>query len=836
MSVPVAVADESLDYSYLLIAHMVCADQQIHCEEARSLQTLAQEAGISQRTLEEMEKILAQDEELLPIEYVAQSIPKTQRTEALQQILAIAYIDGYCSPLEREMVEQVSQLWNVPPETIQRLLIRAENLSSQSIDSPEDKQHLSLGARLLRGADSVLSRSLIDRLAHIAPKDVGRRIEQLRQEILLAGPEYDEAIQRCAAIAREDYRFAEIALQSTSSALENLSQSIQQVVAGVARRTTGKGQAYHARDVAQHLERTRNHLTAEIIKELGTVRQSLQAKQRALNYFSIAFMGRTKAGKSTLHAVITGEGWDAIGIGRQRTTRYNRVYEWKNIRVIDTPGIGAPKGRTDEEIAQSVADEADVICYVVTNDSIQETEFNFLGLLKQKAKPLTILLNVKQNLRDSRRLEHFLKSPDRLFEMEGKSGLGGHIERIRRYARQKYGNDYFKIIPVMLLAAQISRETSDAKHSKPLFEASRLQNFLDSIRLSLIEYGPIRRSQTLLGSTVSSVAQPGRWIAQEVQTYQQLTDTLKAKREEIRKNIRQAERDALALLRQSINTAFQNASSEVSSFAEDHWEADEHHLKLSWEKKLKSIKFEEALNTAYEAVNQKFSQEVTEIVEEVGHDLQLITQLSSGSFQFTSQDSSFFDRDFARIGSGLLVVAGTILTFFVPPLGITVGIIGSIASFFTGIFKSRDQKRREAVQSISSSLSHQLEQQRQITLEQAENTFCQYFYSIAASVDEYFDELIQGLEAIAQQLEETRRKLSDAENYLNRAYAKRILDWCLEQNEPLTEERINRSIAKVHRDVGRHMTIYTKVSIQSRKSRSELKEVLQENVLIQTMK
>ncbi|MEH2158509.1 GTPase domain-containing protein [Nostoc sp.] len=125
---------------------------------------------------------------------------------------------------------------------------------------------------------------------------------------------------------------------------------------------------------------------------------------------------------------------------------------------IDTPGIGAPGGKSDEEIAESIIEESDVICYVVTNDSIQETEFKFLQLLKEKAKPLIVLLNVKNNLRDSRRLENFLKDSEKLFLMNSTSGLGGHIERIRRYAKQHYANDYFDVIPVMLLAAQMSRE------------------------------------------------------------------------------------------------------------------------------------------------------------------------------------------------------------------------------------------------------------------------------------------------------------------------------------------------------------------------------------------
>jgi len=829
----VVVEDKSLDYPFLLISHMVCADQQIHSEEAKGLRALAHQAGISQRTLEEMEKILAQDEQRLSIESLAQAIPRKQRSEVLQQLLAIAYIDGFCSPLEREMVEQVAQLWSVPSETIQRLLIRAENFTNKSTNGSE-KEYLSLGARLLQGADSVLSRSLIDRLATIAPQDVGRKIEQLRQEILLAGPEYDDAIQRCAAIAREDYQFAEIALKSTSSALEGLSQNIQQTVDYIRSQAAGKGQANTAKEVTKQLENTRRKLMAEILQDLADVRESLQSKQRALHYFSIAFMGKTKAGKSTLHAVITGEGWDAIGVGKQRTTRYNRVYEWKNIRIIDTPGIGAPGGQTDEEVARSVVGESDVICYVVTNDSIQEAEFRFLKSLKEKAKPLIILLNVKQNLRDSRRLEHFLLNPDRPFAMEGNSGLGGHIERIRRYARQNYTNDYFTILPVMLLAAQISRETNDPKRKKQLFEASRLQPFLDSIRLSLVQHGTIRRSQTLLGSTVTSITQPSQWVAKEAHDYEKLTEILQTRREALQKEIQQAKEDALTSLKQAIEATYQTLINEVPAFAEAHWDANELNLKLGWEKKLKSIKFESLLKTVYEEANQQFSQEVREAIEEVGTDLQLIAELNSGNFQFKQQDSNVFLRDFARIGAGLLGVAGAFLIFTVPPLGVAMGVVGGLGGFLTGWLKSKDKKRREAVKNISDSLSRQVEQQQQIALQQAENGFGQYSKSVASSVDQYFDQLTQGLGAIAQQLQQANRKLDDAANYLNCAYAKRILDWSLDQTEPLTAAAIHKSIARVERTVGQSMTIHTKCAVQPRRSRNELREVLQEDIAIKS--
>jgi uncharacterized tellurite resistance protein B-like protein len=85
----VEVASASLDYQFLLITHMICADQQIHSKEANSLRELASQTGINQETLNEMEKILAQEQHI-SLEALVQLIPRKQRSESIQQILAIA--------------------------------------------------------------------------------------------------------------------------------------------------------------------------------------------------------------------------------------------------------------------------------------------------------------------------------------------------------------------------------------------------------------------------------------------------------------------------------------------------------------------------------------------------------------------------------------------------------------------------------------------------------------------------------------------------------------------------------------------------------------------------
>lgn len=222
MSDSTTIADKQLNYPFLLVTQMVCADQQIHSEESKALHELANQIGVGQRTLDDMEKIFAQDEHQISLEDITRRMPPGMQSEAMRQILALAYVDGFFSPLERNMVEQVAQHWNRSAGEIQELIEEAESFTaSHSSGDDNNQSEVSVGARLLIGAESILSRSLVNKLSAIAPQNVGRRIEQLRQEILLSGPEYDDAIRQCAVIL-EDYKFAEVALKGTNSALYNL--------------------------------------------------------------------------------------------------------------------------------------------------------------------------------------------------------------------------------------------------------------------------------------------------------------------------------------------------------------------------------------------------------------------------------------------------------------------------------------------------------------------------------------------------------------------------------------------------------------------------------------
>lgn len=792
---------EQLDYPFLLVTHIACADQQIHNKELKYLHALEQQRRVGQSTKEEKERILAQDEHLIPVDFVAQQVPQQERSWSMEEILVMAHIDGFYSPLECQMVDRIGQIWNWSSEKIQSFVESAKTYTVTEEIPNESK----LEDNLWKDSD------------------------------------YRNAIYQCAEIAKQDFIFTESALQAAKTSLDNLKTGIDRSLETIQQKSSRNANAQTAQEVAKQLEATKQSLEAEIVKKIKDVCDSLDAKQRALSYFTIAFMGKTKAGKSTLHAIMTGEGWNAIGVGKQRTTRLNRVYEWENIRIIDTPGIGAPGGKTDEEIAQSIVNEADVICYLVTNDSIQETEFRFLRLLKEKAKSLIILLNVHKNFCDSRRgsyeLEKFLKNPDKLFTLDGSSGLGGHIDRIRRYAQQHYGNDYFQIVPVMLLAAQLSYESEHQQDKDQLFKASQMQNFFDEIRLSLIDYGAIRRSQTLLNCTVSDIEKPYQWVVQQAETYEKLIGHLQNKRQFIYKKIQQATNDASNSLKNEIESIFKDALNAIPSFAEEHWKSSESKMKSAWEQKLKNIHFEERLNTAYKEATTRFSKEVQDLLQEVGTELQLIAKLGGLTFNFNKQDSND-ERNLFLIGGGILAVAGAVMVL-IPPvaaIGLIIGIVGGVLGFIAGFLKSKQEKHTEAVENISKSLRTQIEKYQKTSISHLLEQLDKNCNEVKINVDNYFNNLIAGLDTIAQRLNSAENHLEKKVDIINRAYAKRLADWCCHKYEPLTQDCIDAVIAKVRRDSIGGINITSKIPLDLKVDPTEIEKIIQQSVTFEQPK
>ena len=71
------IASEQLNYGFLLLVHLICADKQIHSEEIKYLNELGDRANIWQHTLDEMGKILAHNSQHLTLDCIAKQVRET---------------------------------------------------------------------------------------------------------------------------------------------------------------------------------------------------------------------------------------------------------------------------------------------------------------------------------------------------------------------------------------------------------------------------------------------------------------------------------------------------------------------------------------------------------------------------------------------------------------------------------------------------------------------------------------------------------------------------------------------------------------------------------------
>lgn len=809
----------------LLQAHMACADKQLHQKETRLLED-ALGGDASNATRQAVYDIQGKNANAITLDEALTRVPVEQQQQALNRLLHLACADGLKSPEEQTFFHNVAQTWGFSRGEIKSRWEAERAVVDTDAESPMQLEKPSL---LVLGIDAVFGPGFLDGICKSSSDHWCRTLANRRQGGLLAGPEYSEAVERCSQVAQKDFDFVHGKLENVVSGLEKL----QRTLAEIKVLTDEEKQGESAKDAEKTIHDIRTQVKSDLSPKIDRVKQSLAAKHRALRKLTIAFLGKTKAGKSTLHAVVTGGGWDGIGKGGQRTTQYNRVYEWRNLRIIDTPGIGAAEddGRSDEEIAESVVDEADIVCFVVTDDSQQQSEFAFLERLKQKAKPLIILLNVKSNLDNSKRVERFLRNPDRVFKMEGDNDLLGHVNRIRRYTKESYGNDFFDIIPTQLYAAQLARRQDDSEYGEKLWAASRIQDFLNGLQMALVRNGPIRRSQTLLGSTVCDIRNTATKLNQHSESASELAKTLSQKKSKALRDIDKAAEDAKESADHRVRDLFEELRREIPDFAERHWDDKENQLTSAWERRIEEFKLNDRLQELSADTGRELTENVQAILSELGREMENIGALSASTGSISGEEDTIGWRGIMGVGGALVSLGGAALAF--TPLGwgvaLAVGIVGGIVSVIGSFFTSKAEKRRKAANKISQELCNQVNKQEKDILEKVNDSLSQSVETMVGDIGQYFELLIEGLKKVTSTCEDQHKALVRTVDEINAEFARRILEW-------LAGDSMDRipSVQGVEREPGRRMTIHTDAPVETNQSEEAIQKVLQEELVVES--
>ncbi len=625
---------------------------------------------------------------------------------------------------------------------------------------------------------------------------------------LFNNPRYAEAIAATTQVAQEDYNLVEQELRPVEDTLRELERSLSSRLSHIKMASIAEQAGKTQRDTSTYLTDIYQRLTNEKATDIRQLRETLRAKKRTVGHFTLVIMGRTKAGKSTLFSTLLGHGYEGIGTGGQRTTRENKSYNLDNgIRLIDTPGIAAVGGEADEAEALRAVAEADLICYVMTDDSAQVAEFEFLGKLKQQTKPLVILLNVQYNLENKVLLKRFFKKADEMLTGED---ISSHKERIFRYAREHYQNDSITVIPVMLFAAQLSRQKDDPELCQQLYNASRMKDFLNWISNAIENYGALLASQTLLGETGVSLTPKIATIQQEIKTCQESGKLLEKKQQELVSKLKRVGKDGSKKLEVEIQEIFQDLSHEVPNFARNNWDQDILTQQRKWKNLIDNeIQFPKRIKDVLDGLELDYIKRNQEVLDEISKDFQFSSKSKHQDFHFSGAGAGF---DFRSILDGVGKILA--LAAFIPGVNVLAAVVGGVLmGIFGGFLPSKSERMREACNKIERELKQKIESQRRDYSKNTIQGWGQACENNENIIKKHFQDLEKELNDISNLLQKSTDSITKTRDYLTGFFALRIFYWCQNQNEKM---KINRSvlpkaIVRLTRNPGKYFSIYLKI-------------------------
>lgn len=796
--------------AYLLGCYIVVADKEINALELdvldNYLPTEEDSVNIQRR------QIFSDDEDkpklkTLLTELQLTNITSKQQEEIIRLLADIAYGDDYMAKSEKALLEQVVTALNVDASVVKRIIDESKASSTERIKS----ERLSVPQRAIGKIENLV-------YGLVKGNGKGKVID-----LLLGSLGYDTAIEKITDTALVD-------LDRVTKIVDGINDSLATTKDSLSHLKISKEKASkEVVEVANAIERVRDDFDLLLERSIRENQEVLEKKRRNIRYFTIAFMGRTKAGKSTLHKIITQQDDDDIGVGKLRTTRFNRSWYWRKLRILDTPGIGAPGGASDTEIAKAIIDEADVICYIVTNDSIQETEFDFLEEIKDRNKPLYIVLNVKSNLTQSIRLKRFLKEPNAWKDDTGEQSIQGHLDRIYDQLAGKYNMDAVEIIPIHLLAAQLGFSEETAKKDATILrEGSNIFTFTRSVQATVHKTGGLKKSLSVVDGTAYQIHQIGLALDHDLSQLKESRDLLVNTFSRFQVFMVEEKvklfRD-VKLIFSSFKAELENRA---SAFANENYDKKNANELWNSDPTVKSIfiRLDSRLQQRLEDYNDKVKSQI----EEIADDLQVIT-----SFKVVSTVSGHKIVNTQSLVNALGNALGWLL-YAIPYIGGWVKLGISIAlSFLSNLFSSKEKKIRKATEKMRSQLVAEIDK----GMKKSQQDFLENVDTAVGNTTSYISELfsayIDGVKKVITEIDRLYEQTTQDESAINSLVSLRILEHVGKAKAKGVDKLDNQALAAkypVKRDWIKQSITYKYKAHLTSKDIDRVTQATQMNILI----
>ena len=522
------------------------------------------------------------------------------------------------------------------------------------------------------------------------------------------------------------------------------------------------------------LEELNNEISNSLGEGIKSIKESTKKKQANLSNFTVTLFGRTKAGKSTIREALTNGNGESIGKGAQRTTRDVKNYMWNNLRIIDTPGISAYDGDDDVKIAEGIIDETDLILFLVTSDSIQESEFEKLLELKSKNKPIVILLNVKQAIDREIYLRKFLRNCNSLVSDEGQKG---NIERIEKYCKKYLGNDNIKIIPIHAMAAFESTRVEDIELKSKLYNASRINKVKYFLRDFIANHGKQTRILTFRDDYIYYLRSLESIFLSRYKEIRPRIKFIRQRHKEIKGWFVEFKNSGNRDIEKEVHEVYMDLISEVDNFIDTN--AGNKNIEDLWNNKIRNKGIEDKLNGIYKGLFNKAERYLNEFQRQINFEVNNMN-FSNGLDGAEDLKKGILGK-VARWGAVALDMVFLVsLTNWWNPAGWVAGVIGLagiVLSVFTCVFGEDADRYDKGKSDAKTKMKRDISKNEKETKEKIKNSFQKNIINnLYKQINVELENNINVLHNYMNEIKKIALKIREREDFENKILFKRIYE------------------------------------------------------------
>jgi len=677
------------------------------------------------------------------IEFLKDESPKIQR-ELYYYLVIVSEIDGITDNDEEMFFSNFTDLINI-----------------ENIDSVKD----TATKKAVNERKNLKKENSVNHTGKRGDPNSQYNIFRITQE------EYVNAINKCREIAEKDYKevkpIAEDIVRKGNNFYHNLeSKAIE-------------NPSFHP-EVGKALKGFAQSVENEIVNQAKEYQTQINRKGSSVSDFTIALIGRTKAGKSTLRAVLTGEGKENIGHGAQRTTRINDIYEWNNLRIIDTPGIdaGSDTENVDQRIAEEVIGEADVICFIAADDGLPKNAREFAVSIAKRNKPVIMLVNHKSNIHGGTRLRRFIEEPLSWKNADESNKIEGYFEPIKRMAEEQGVSSLIKYQSVFLLAELLSKENEYADYKKQLNDGSGINEFLAELKYSVVYQGSFLRSKTIIDDTTSVC---GNWINELniiIEPLKSIRDELKCEKDKAITKINKAQSTLLKHVESEVINAFDELATTYANEFASEYAFEKKGLTEKWESYCESIGINEKLKNRLNSEFSTFTEELSDIINDLFEDLQFMPINSKYNVSKLKMVNAPLRELFRGIG-GVVGLAGSILVLLLEsnPIGWILTGVGAVIGIVAQLFKSKAERQKRAKDKLYNKIHDSVIETKDVQVNKIIEQLKEESNSIVNDIITLYDNLLDGLDYSFDACDELIADMESNINDLNCLFAQRIIEY-----------------------------------------------------------